>query len=63
MDGPARGVDLEGAKYPLRDAEVRPSWPIGVSNEWASEAARITVREGILAVVLSRMPAPEGDAL
>ena len=56
MDGPCRGVSIAGAKYLLQDAEIVPSFPLGVSNEWAEDEAVISVRDGILVVVLSRMP-------
>ena len=51
-----RGVCIRGAKYPLTDAELRWDFPLGVSNEWAAEEAEISVREGILLIVLCRMP-------
>ena len=51
-----RGVTIRGGKYPLEDAELRWDFPLGVSNEWAAEAAEISVREGTLLIVLSRMP-------
>ena len=56
-DGPCKGVCLLGTKYPLQDAELLPSLPIGVSNEWAEDTAVISVREGILMIILSKMPA------
>ncbi|MBQ9661704.1 MAG: thiamine diphosphokinase [Oscillospiraceae bacterium] len=56
MDGPCRGVSIAGAKYPLRDAELLPSFPLGVSNQWTEAEAEICVREGLLLIVLSRMP-------
>lgn len=52
-DGPCRGVTLEGLQYPLRDAELMPSLPIGVSNEFVGESARITVKDGTLLIVAS----------
>lgn len=55
-DGPCEGVCISGAKYPLQDAELLPSFPLGVSNQWASEEAVISVRKGILLVVLSKIP-------
>ena len=55
-DGPCRGVSIRGAKYPLEDAEILPSFPIGVSNQWAADAAEIEVKDGILLIVLSRYP-------
>ena len=51
-----RGVCIRGAKYALEDAEMPWDFPLGVSNEWAAETAEISVREGTLLIVLSRMP-------
>ena len=61
FDGPCRGVCIRGAKYPLENAEILPSFPIGVSNQWASGQAEIAVSEGILLVVLSRLPAEDAE--
>ncbi len=55
LDGSCRGVDIRGAKYPLENAELHPSFPIGVSNQWASDEAVVTVRDGILMIVLSKL--------
>ena len=43
LDGPCRGVCITGAKYPLANAELLPSFPLGVSNTWAEEEAVISV--------------------
>ena len=56
VDGLCRGVSISGAKYPLEDAELVPSFPLGVSNAWAAEEAVVSVTEGILLIVLSRIP-------
>ena len=56
LDGPCRGVRISGAKYPLEHAELLPSFPLGVSNTWAEEEALVSVEEGILLIVLSRIP-------
>lgn len=56
-DGPCRGVTLSGVRYPLLDAEILPSFPIGVSNQWTEAEAVISVREGILLIVQSKIPA------
>ena len=56
IDGPCRGVFISGAKYPLQDADILPSFPIGVSNDWLEKEAVISVREGILMIVLSGIP-------
>ncbi len=55
-DGLCRGVSIEGAKYSLRDQDLSPAFPLGVSNEWAAGEALISVREGTLLVLMCRMP-------
>lgn len=49
----ARGVTLEGLKYPLREATVRNEFPIGISNEFTGKAASVQVRDGDLLCILS----------
>ena len=56
FDGPCRGVTISGVKYALCEAEILPSFPIGVSNQWSEEEAVISVREGVLLVVMSKIP-------
>lgn len=46
----ASGVDEEGVQYPLRDAVLTAEFPLGVSNHILEPTARITVRQGALAV-------------
>ena len=53
-DGPCRGVCIRGAKYPLDNADMHPSFPIGVSNEWAAPEAEISVADGLLLIILSK---------
>ncbi len=50
----ARGVTLQGLKYPLNDATVTNTFAIGTSNEFIADEASVTVRDGLLLVVLSR---------
>ena len=61
FDGPCRGVCIRGAKYPIENAVITPSFPVGVSNEWARDQAVISVSEGILLVILARLPASETE--
>ena len=56
VDGICRGLCIRGAKYTLEDAELRPDFPLGASNEWSAEEAEITLREGTLLIVESRIP-------
>ena len=50
-----RGGSLHGTKYTLTDAELENSVPLGVSNEWAAEAATVSVTAGTLLIVLSKL--------
>ncbi|MCR5790191.1 MAG: thiamine diphosphokinase [Lachnospiraceae bacterium] len=52
IGGEARGVTIEGAAYPVKDACFCPEIPLGVSNEVAEGGqATVSVREGSLLVV------------
>ena len=52
MGGPARGVTVTGAKFPLTEGEITSEYQYGVSNETLpGRTARITVREGRLLLV------------
>ncbi len=55
----ARGVSLEGLKYPLEDDELTGDFPLGVSNEFLGLPARVAVAEGSLLVIWN----PGGAAL
>ena len=46
----ASGIEETGVQYPLKDAELTAAFPLGVSNHILEPRARITVRQGALAV-------------
>jgi len=48
------GVCIRGAKYPLEQAELHRSIPLGVSNEITAQYAEICCETGILLVIGSR---------
>ena len=50
-DGTARGVTLEGLKYPLTDYTMTADNPIGVSNEFTGRPSRVRVSQGALLVM------------
>ena len=54
VKGNAKGVTLEGMKYPLKDAEVSCFSSLGVSNEIKETVAKISVKQGVLLVIESR---------
>lgn len=55
ISGTARGITVEDAKYPLRDAEIPCTYQYGVSNEALPGCrARVSVEEGELLLVRVR---------
>lgn len=56
----AEGVTLQGLQYPLLQATLRNSYPLGVSNAFTGAAASISVEKGTLVVVypLDAQPVP-----
>ncbi len=51
LSGVAKGVTIKGLLYELNDAEITPSFPIGVSNEFISKESEIIVKDGILTII------------
>lgn len=50
----SEGVCLQGLKYPLVDATLTNTFPIGTSNEFIGEKSRISVKNGTLMIVFPR---------
>ena len=50
----AEGVTLKGLKYELEDAELTAKYPLGVSNELIGKEAQVSVREGVLLLVMDQ---------
>ena len=50
----ARGVDLEGLYYPLKDGTLSSGFPLGVSNHFTDKESTVSVREGSLLVMWDR---------
>ena len=50
-DGEARGVEIEGLYYTLRDGLLTSGFPLGASNHFTGQAASVSVREGTLLVM------------
>ncbi len=49
-----RGVHTEGLKYPLTAYDLKQGMSIGVSNEWVDKIGRVTIKDGLLLVILSK---------
>ena len=50
----ARGVTLEGLYYPLENGTLTAGFPLGVSNHFTGQKARLSVAEGSLLVLWDR---------
>ena len=51
MGGDAKGVTIHGAKYEVEGVTLTPSFPVGVSNEFSSAPAFISVEDGALLII------------
>lgn len=49
------GLIIKGAKYPLENATFNNASALGVSNEWAEDEINVSVENGVLLVVLSKL--------
>lgn len=49
------GVSIKGTKYEVEGAELTSDFPLGVSNTWAEDKAEISVENGILMVIQSKL--------
>jgi thiamine pyrophosphokinase len=59
----AEGVCLENLKYNLENATLTGDFPLGVSNHFIGQEAKISVADGILTIlydVANGFPAEEG---
>lgn len=64
MGSDARGVTLQGLKYNVSDIVLTAGFPLGVSNHFTGEEAKITVADGSLLVIYDRengFPIEEGE--
>jgi thiamine pyrophosphokinase len=60
VGGAARGIRTDGLRYALDDDDLEPGTSRGVSNEFAAERARVTVRTGAVLVIRPDALAPPG---
>ena len=51
MSGTAEGVTLEGVLYPLENAVLEYSFPLGVSNEFTGTTAKMSVKNGTMLII------------
>ena len=51
----SRGVTEEGTRWLLNGAIMQQSAPYGLSNEWMADKAEVSVEEGTLIIILSKL--------
>lgn len=51
LSGVAKGVTIDGLLYELKNAEITPDFPLGVSNEFIGKESKITVKNGVLTII------------
>ena len=61
VGGDASGVTLSGVFYPLSDATLTPTFPLGVSNSFIGQPVTIEVKRGTLLVFAEGYPIPSFD--
>ncbi len=49
-----QGLTTNGLCYPLDNVEITSGWTIGVSNEFCSDAANVSIKTGLLLIIRSR---------
>ena len=54
MGKDALGVPIEGAQYPLKNGTLTAGFPLGVSNHFVGQPARVAVEEGSLLLIWDR---------
>lgn len=54
MGADCHGVELAGLSYPMENGTLRAGFPLGVSNHFTGEAARVAVRKGTLVCLWER---------
>jgi thiamine pyrophosphokinase len=59
MHGPARGVETEGLRYPLRDETLDSGSTRGVSNEHTATLASVRLTSGVLLAIAPDRHAPD----
>ena len=66
MGADARGVTIENLKYPLENGTLTPGFPLGVSNHFIGQPAKIAVENGSLLLLYDRnngLPGRQEDAV
>ena len=51
IGGEAKGVSIKGTKYEAEGVTLYPAFPLGVSNEFTGEDARISVADGAVLII------------
>ena len=53
MNHEAKGVTIQGMKYPLQDDTITNDYPIGISNEFIGQEGSVQVENGVLVGIIN----------
>ena len=48
----SKGVSIKGAKYEVENCKLFSNFPLGISNEWKSDSVKISLKKGLLFVMV-----------
>jgi len=51
----SEGVSISGAEYEVSEVTLTNCFPLGQSNEWKADSCSVSVRNGILLVIMSKV--------
>ncbi len=54
LSAKVKGVTTNGMQYPLENYDMEMGFSLGISNEFSQKTASVTVKEGLLLVIMSR---------
>ncbi len=53
MNQDAKGVTIQGMKYPLQEYTIKNDYPIGISNEFIGQEGSVQVENGVLVGIIN----------
>ena len=62
LDDIAKGIEIQGCKYPLKNGKILRSHQFAISNELTGNCALINVKKGALYIVESADPIKKGSS-
>ena len=54
MGSDATGVSIKGLKYPMKEGTLSATFPLGVSNHFTGNEAKVSVKDGTILILYKR---------